>query len=155
MQWTIPTNIDHDFVQSHSQSETTMVITATSAIKIWTMREQEEPTEISMPGSRAEGYPPSSGLSMKQMLTLLLFTTLLNFALAYSQALLNSWFWNKLATIWDNVHGLFPFSIFLAWSLGGLIYMHSSYSTEVVRWVVHLVGRFLGHWWPIPYFSMK
>ena len=37
-----------------------------------------------------------------------------DFALAYSQALLNSWFWNKLATIWDNIHGLFPFSIFLA-----------------------------------------
>ena len=109
MQWTIPTNIDHDFVQSHSRSETTMVIMATSAIKIWTMREQEEPTEISMPGSRAEGYPPSSGLSMKQMLTLLLFTTLLNFALTYSQALLNSWFWNKLATIWDMVYSLFQF----------------------------------------------
>jgi hypothetical protein len=70
-------------------SETTTVITATSIIKIWTRKPQEKQMEASIPGHRAEEPSSSSGLSMKQMVTLLLLTTLLNFMLTHSQILLD------------------------------------------------------------------
>jgi hypothetical protein len=53
-----------------------------------------------MPGSRVDGYPvPSSSITMKQMLTLLLLTTVLNFALTHSQTLLGDLLWDGLMSM--------------------------------------------------------
>jgi hypothetical protein len=77
-----------------------MVITATSVIKIW-IRKQPEKRMESMSESR--GHPTSSsGLSVKQMLTLLIFAVLLNF-LSHSQVVLDLLCYDRLATVWNNV----------------------------------------------------
>ena len=52
-----------------------------------------------MPGSQVDGYlAPSLSLTMKQMLILLLLTTVLNFALTHSQTLLSHLFWDGLVS---------------------------------------------------------
>ena len=42
-----------------------------------------------MPGSLGTGYPPSAGVSPRQLLALLLLTTFLNFIITHPQILLN------------------------------------------------------------------
>jgi hypothetical protein len=80
-----------------------MVITATSVIKIWTRKQEKCMEYDSMQESRI-GHPTLSGLSMKQMLTLLVFTALLNFIFTHSQALSDIFYFARLAIIRDDVH---------------------------------------------------
>jgi hypothetical protein len=67
-----------------------MIITATSVIKVWTRHHgRRQPQECPMPGSLGTGYPPSAGVSPRQLLALLLLTTFLNFVITHPQILLN------------------------------------------------------------------
>ena len=79
----------HNFIQSHTRHESAMIITATLVIKVWTRHHgHRQPQECPMSGSLGTGYPPSAGVSLWQLLALLL-TTFLNCVITHPQILLN------------------------------------------------------------------
>lgn len=76
-------------VTSHTQLETTTIITATAVIKVWSRNrnsQDKQSQQPPMPGSLANGHPPPSGVSLSQLLTLLLLTTMLNFFMTHSDS---------------------------------------------------------------------
>jgi uncharacterized protein (DUF486 family) len=106
-----------------------MIITATSVIKIWTRKPEEiQLEEISMPGSRVDGHSTlSSGVSMKQLIDLLLLTTFINFLLTH---------YPKLGVLWDRL------ALICHWVIGIL-------RALIYHWVIGIlraIGFLLGHW---------
>jgi hypothetical protein len=93
----------YDFVQSHTQPETMMIITATSVIKVWTrkplVKQLQQPPQSAL---LANPHPPSSGMLMSQLLALLLLTTFLNFVVTHSQVVLDPLVWKRLEMILFN-----------------------------------------------------
>ena len=80
----------HDFIQRHSQHETVMIIMSTSVIKVWTRHHGcQQSQECLMPGSLGTGHPLLAGVSLWQLLVLLLLTTFLNCIITHPQILLN------------------------------------------------------------------
>jgi hypothetical protein len=93
----------HDFAQGHTRSETTVVITATSVIKIWMKnRPDNQSDESAMPGSQGHGHTSASGVSMMQLLILLILTSILNFALMHFEKVVDPLFRDRLGMIWEN-----------------------------------------------------
>jgi hypothetical protein len=58
-------------LQSHTQAETTMIVTATSVIKVWRVNQDKEQQSL-MLGLLKMAQPPVSVVSMQQLLSLLL-----------------------------------------------------------------------------------
>jgi hypothetical protein len=77
-----------------------MVITATSVIKIWIKKcDDDQLDDLPIPGSQRHGHPtPAPGVSMTQLL-ILIFTLFFNLALMHSEKLPQLQFWDRLAII--------------------------------------------------------
>jgi hypothetical protein len=93
-----------------------VIITATSVIKVWS-RIPENPQDPRLPGSLANGQSQPSGISLSQLLIILLLTTLLttllNFLVRWAWASLLGLAWASLFTGGPPLNvSFFPESLF-------------------------------------------